>query len=55
MADFDRVNSVNLRGAWLSAKHVVKTMLASPEKGKGGALVFVASASALSKSHTSLF
>ncbi|KAK4046659.1 hypothetical protein OIV83_005942 [Microbotryomycetes sp. JL201] len=38
---------VNVMGAWLTAKHAVKAMSASPHKGQGGSLVFVASVASL--------
>lgn len=47
VADFDFTNTINLRGSWLTTKHAVKAMLASPHKGKGGSLVFISSASGL--------
>jgi NAD(P)-dependent dehydrogenase (short-subunit alcohol dehydrogenase family) len=41
------MNSVNIKGSWLTAKHAVQAMLDSPTKGKGGSLVFVASVASL--------
>ncbi|KAM0793801.1 hypothetical protein ACM66B_001217 [Microbotryomycetes sp. NB124-2] len=38
---------VNVMGPWLSAKHAVKVMTASPHKGQGGSIVFVASVASL--------
>jgi NAD(P)-dependent dehydrogenase (short-subunit alcohol dehydrogenase family) len=37
------MHSVNVKGAWLTAKHGVQAMLDSPSKGRGGSIVFVAS------------
>ncbi|KAK4052235.1 hypothetical protein OIO90_004457 [Microbotryomycetes sp. JL221] len=38
---------VNVLGVWLTVKHAVKAMTASPHKGQGGTLVFVASVASL--------
>lgn len=39
--------SVNCLGAWLTAKHAVRAMIASPHGGQGGALVWVSSVASL--------
>ncbi|ORY90319.1 short-chain dehydrogenase/reductase SDR [Leucosporidium creatinivorum] len=38
-SDIDKMNEVNIKGSWLTAKHAVKAMLDSPSKGEGGSLV----------------
>ncbi|GAA6001939.1 SDR family NAD(P)-dependent oxidoreductase [Rhodotorula paludigena] len=45
--DIDKMLSVNVKGAWLTAKHAVAAMRASPSAGKGCSLTFVASVASL--------
>ncbi|GAA6023310.1 hypothetical protein JCM10207_006229 [Rhodosporidiobolus poonsookiae] len=45
--DVDKMLDVNMKGAWLTAKHAAQAMLDSPHKGEGGSLVFVASVASL--------
>ncbi|GAA6041734.1 hypothetical protein JCM8097_008304 [Rhodosporidiobolus ruineniae] len=43
----DKMLTVNVKGAWLTAKHSVRAMLDSPNKGRGSSMVFVSSVSSL--------
>ncbi|GAA5841626.1 hypothetical protein JCM11251_004235 [Rhodosporidiobolus azoricus] len=45
--DVDKMLNVNVKGAWLTAKHAAQAMIDSPNGGKDCSMVFVASVASL--------